>query len=602
MISSKNKIKKVLFLLLICIIPTYNVFADNDIVQGSADFGYSPPGPGSSDTSGNNSGTGTGCGGSVQPGCAGSINININTSAHFDIYDLTTSDTPTLIGSAYNPNTLKNKKFIAGTYIGIDAYEEYKVVIKITGIKGIEGYSRGYIQNGNCHISFSPFYSGNNLSSLVGIPYKGDKNEDIQTKITFYDDTEKTILRQILQVEDIVVGGDDKVSPSTPYVPQCECGTTILAAPSQRTCIDRKIAEALNYLNIVDNKIESMYTAKSRKDVNEIKNEEMDKVEDKREPEKPKPVYDPKLKENMDDVSDITITYTLRVKYNLPPACINVKTGIVSYREDGCKENELAVQKKYTQDVSSMEDSEKELYRIGQYFIPLNAKSTDTYTYILEGNRKEPKELCESYIDNSKDMTLVRNTIMYVDDKTGEKKEFSEDVKSKDKAKTLVEDGCYLSTTATFKINQEFYNQTTSNNIEGYGVYFRPIDINNPFPNGLSKNSYWTNFYNKETKKIENVKDAIGNNIDITKSFNSNELSYKIYLTNNKIKNIKKYNNNKTSSGGIYTSWKSMDKNGTSQFITTERFDILNRISKNKKYSFYKLGCGPANANWEECK
>ena len=45
-----------------------------------------------------------------------------------------------------------------------------------------------------------------------------------------------------------------------------------------------------------------------------------------------------------------------------------------------------------------------------------------------------------------------------------------------------------------------------------------------------------------------------------------------------------------------------MRKNGTSQFITTGRYEILNRKSADGKYSFYKLGCGPSNADWEECK
>ena len=45
-----------------------------------------------------------------------------------------------------------------------------------------------------------------------------------------------------------------------------------------------------------------------------------------------------------------------------------------------------------------------------------------------------------------------------------------------------------------------------------------------------------------------------------------------------------------------YISWENMNANGTSQFIND------NYVTRIGKQSFYKLGCGPANANWKECQ
>ena len=288
-------------------------------------------------------------------------------------------------------------------------------------------------------------------------------------------------------------------------------------------------------------------------------------------------------KKNNGATGTVSRTLVYKIKYNLKKSCIDVKTGLVQYR-NSCNDNEIETH------ILSKDGNDD----IGKYFIPLNGKTNNIFSFLLDANDLRNSGLC---IDAINKYTYWRN---FIRDKNGNS---FENVSNEDAITKLTNDGyCKYGIIGNFKINQKFYNENNSNMIEGYGVYFRPIDINNPFPNGLSSNSLWNGFYNATSKKVENVKDAIGNNIDLKKSFNSNELNYKIYLTNKKIKNIKKFNASEEESKGIYTSWEAMRKNGTSSFITTGRFDILNRITQNNKYNFYKLGCGPLNANWEECK
>ena len=52
----------------------------------------------------------------------------------------------------------------------------------------------------------------------------------------------------------------------------------------------------------------------------------------------------------------------------------------------------------------------------------------------------------------------------------------------------------------------------------------------------------------------------------------------------------------------LYTDWSKINLDGSSQFIngTEGNFGIVR--NNNNCHTFYALGCGPANANWQECQ
>ena len=111
----------------------------------------------------------------------------------------------------------------------------------------------------------------------------------------------------------------------------------------------------------------------------------------------------------------------------------------------------------------------------------------------------------------------------------------------------------------------------------------KPIDINEPFPNGLNNISLWYD-WDKSKKKEP----------DISKSYN--EITYYANTSGNEEK-IRKYNNQNDKDSRKkdhpYASWEEMNINGTSQFIKNQGIVASNA----KPNSFYNLGCGPKNTN-----
>ncbi len=191
---------------------------------------------------------------------------------------------------------------------------------------------------------------------------------------------------------------------------------------------------------------------------------------------------------------------------------------------------------------------------------------------------------CRTYIADYPAFSDYRNYI-----KTTKNKDFTGDVDD-DTGTIHRQKGCIFSTTINYKVDQKFYNTTEDKeNIEGYSFYYKPIDYSNPFPNGLASDSLWKGLYtsNKVTIKDANNKKK---EIELSKSFET-----KTYVaTNLKLSDIRNYNKN-----NLYTSWKNMNKNGTSKFIgSTYGVSDLGKI----RDSVYALGCGPANADWEVCK
>ena len=249
--------------------------------------------------------------------------------------------------------------------------------------------------------------------------------------------------------------------------------------------------------------------------------------------------------------------YSYRPNY----ICINRKTAIVNYRDKECNNDEITIA-----------DGKSSGIDYWKYFVPLDAKNGDSFgislAYKQEAGVKK-KEFCLALINK-----YPKSYTSYIKDKDGNDLSSSAAV-----AKSQVDGGCRLMSEIKIPITQKFYNEKEENGtkkLNGYAFYYRPIDVNNPFPNGITdESSYWYDWY-KSNKKDPNLADSFKT---IT------------YAANNiKTSSIRAYNENNP-----YTSWQGMKVDGSSEFVKSY-------LTSNGKQDFYKLGCGPANKDWEECK
>lgn len=93
---------------------------------------------------------------------------------------------------------------------------------------------------------------------------------------------------------------------------------------------------------------------------------------------------------------------------------------------------------------------------------------------------------------------------------------------------------------------------------------YRPIDLNNPFPN-RNAGMNWYDWYNNSQNKDR-----------LEKSYN--KLQYQITLDSKLVSEIKKYNKNELNNGG-YLDWKTIDELSNSSFVdeyfNTKRQNIV---------------------------
>ena len=240
--------------------------------------------------------------------------------------------------------------------------------------------------------------------------------------------------------------------------------------------------------------------------------------------------------------NDSTLSGDCTVSYDIETdICINVKNGNVRYIDDQnasqCKENEYKLTK--TDD------------GYWKYFIPLNANSTNDFSFKLNSSgATEVPEMCQAYKDYYPDswQSII---------------------------KMNPNGTCYFETEVIIPVIQRFYNELENGiNFKGFNFYYKPIDINNPFPNGLTDTSIW---YDWNQNRDENP--------NLSESYN--KLTYFADTGGNE-ENIRNYTKDNP-----YTSWENMNVDGTSDFIKKEGIVTSNvRLD-----SFYALGCGPWNEN-----
>lgn len=243
-------------------------------------------------------------------------------------------------------------------------------------------------------------------------------------------------------------------------------------------------------------------------------------------------------------------TYKSKYEYSPSKVCMDVKIAKVRYVGKGIKcdsENEIEISKRND---------------YWAYFVPLNYKSDSYFSFSLSPNNKITKEQCKTVMNNYSD--YYEDLIIKIDGT-----EFSKN--KKDDLKQIEKDnGCYLSSRVNIPVTQKFYNEVKSDGkimFEGFNFYYKPIDITNPFPNGLTTSSLWYD-------KFKN------NDIDFTNSYDS--ITY--VAENIDLTKIREYNKDNE-----YTSWNNMTLNGKSLFVDKN-------IKRLQSVNLYKLGCGPINS------
>ena len=260
--------------------------------------------------------------------------------------------------------------------------------------------------------------------------------------------------------------------------------------------------------------------------------------------------------------------------YKKTKACINVKNSRVSYKAEPCTDEEIEIKN----DILGEDEH-------WHYFIPLNSKSTEPLEINIipsgDGGKLDKKQ-CIYLLEN---VGLDKETT-YVDLIIKKNGDNFEGITRLDREE-MEKNGCQL--TAKIKIypKQKFYNEEKNgeDNIifKGFNFYYKPINIKNPFPNGLTGESIW-----KEWN--DTYKSGGSENPRIIESFDEKNLTY--VAPNINAKKIREYNKNNS-----YTSWSNMMLDGRSKYIENEGI-----ILRQDSALFYKLGCGPENADWSECK
>ncbi len=515
---------------------------------------------------------------SYYEGCNYPVSKKIKSTVYMDVYDADGN----YLGNALN---ISDKKFTAGRYVGIDVYELYEITVSV----GIEPYCQRVVLSceSGTGKSYCPKYRGCTYTEPTtqngkiiggcscdmeidyrsGPAYKGscqDNGYERQTDASCTSCPTKSISEYRDTAEGVIKNEIKKA-----------LGDLIDTYDLDKN-VDINECMNSNYFDINDESLTS-YEAATR-NVNDIK----DKTTTKIVP------YGVICSSNITptdrNASPISKTLKLKIKYNPQKSCIDGRTGYVRYvkHSEKCSNDELTVNNMYNLDGEA----------IGKYFIPLNTKTDTAFTYELNSKRKQDETLCLNIIDkySSENGGDDRWREMIRPEKNTRFENYTTASQAKS---TIKQNGyCYYGYEISFNIEQQFYTEADDNKVllfDGYNSFYRPIDVKNPFPNGLNIKSNWYKLYNSTDNTIKvvdaNEKENI---IKLNDSFN--KVSY-IATINNAYK-IRKFN-----SENKYTSWSDMNKNGSSSFINADY-----GLVRSNNDSFYALGCGPANADWEECK
>ena len=577
------KKKKIIAILIITIL----FFSSNfkTVYAGGCVPAPNPPSSGGGDPSNNSNGDGgPGCslGETVDCGIADAGSLE-GVNLEEDVYD----ENNNFIGKA--ALLTYEQRFMAGRFVGIDAYEKYQKTYYVT-------------INPSC-------IKGELRTEVIGyIHLNCDTNNDMSDG--YEDDCYEPIYGEVLYCVPC-------------YVPVSRC----------RPEADAKLDSLARNTDL-----NPSYFAK-RQDVNDI-NEGIDKQNN---PTIDVPIsdydYDLGHSEPADpNSSTVWQTVTMTATYNLTSAWVDPLTGNVKYEAPTqltWKDPKGNLKTRSVSDVGqTITEKEKSTYikvpdmytirdkkrvKLGNYFMPLNAKSTDLLRYYLIPDVSRSVisiNVCSALIDQNNEKVPTKEYWGdFLADKHGNP--MSERARTVSEAKAIIarEGGCRMGLYVSFYIKQGFYhepdddctnppcdpNPKTKLELSGYDYYYRPIDYTNPFPNGLLTDGIWRGIYNNTSNSIT-IPNAAGQKLDLDESFD--EVTY--YTDDGY--NLTKIRNFNSIEGNYYTNWTGikqgdnnklfgMKDNGTSSFISSTY-----GVTRAHCQTYYALGCGPENANWEECK
>lgn len=292
--------------------------------------------------------------------------------------------------------------------------------------------------------------------------------------------------------------------------------------------------------------------------------------------------------------------------YQMYGVCMNKNTSKVRYlqtSEDSCNSDEMYI-KNYEQSPIPTEFGKDNSH--SHIFVPLNAKTTDTFVFSMGSNSTEEVKMCKAIMETYP--TTYANYIIPIN---------SDEFTGTSYDSTIIDNdnGCRLQTIIPISIVQNFYNEVEENGqlvFKGFNFFYRPIDITNPFPNLLVdnltnafNNAFGTGLKESYWKSVSNVNNAESNTI-LQKEYWYYSKTDNVYRQNNnsgtevvKMENsyneitYKSTNVRKINETEDYTSWNNINSDGMSSIISTSGGDIT-RINADIS-KIYKLGCGPQN-------
>lgn len=454
------------------------------------------------------------------------------------------------IQESLNNQNLNN--LLAGRFIGLNIYEKkgYTTTVKYEVTSTIPAYTCSYCAEWKC---VEPSIEDSNSNHIE--PSIEDSKFHIVGPLSNKMSNNNTIQIKLQNCTCVNYGS------STVYSSSACSGEITETNSDSRTPTSEEISWCKNLANPADKTLSSSYQV-SYKDSNDINaTDSNDKyytaatVTGTGTCEHNSPTYTVVSSTKEMSTGEITKTGNCTFTYNREKTCINVKNGKVRYVTDdtNCNEDEYEI------------SSNKNYWN---YFIPLNTKSSEGFSFTMNSSGSiVDSKICENIIEKyqtdrgyMKRITPINSTFTT-----------NEGLVS---AKAKVANGCYYQTYITIPVEQKFYNEINNGTaFKGFNFYYKPIDINNPFPNDVGTTSLWNDWSNSGK-----------DNPDLTESYS--EITYE--AINISVSKVRNYNENNT-----YTSWENMTYRGISNFIENE--GIVTRITD--KNNIYVLGCGPANEN-----
>ena len=549
MIKQNNGIKQKIIILIFAftLIPNIAFAFFSASTEDGGGTGEAKPGGTGKPATYDGPGSSYDCGGGLTANCGSSFSISMSSQVYADMYDFF-QDKP--IKDELNINL----DILAGTYIGLNVYEKmsYSISIRSWAV-GIQEYKMCKQETWcpGCH------RCGCDIPKLKGGCYKYGScwvnNGTFKYKQTCPGSG----------------GGIRYTVVDTIFEGAAACGGAYKECQSKAAAYATSVAPTLT----------PSYTVTYR-DSNDIDttvaNEKYDTTETvyASTSEFPDEIVDELSEDNKKD-NYYKLTRRAAFYYNRGRVCINVKTGKVRYTNGEC-ESDI----EYTIDPTVASNGKA----YWKYFIPLNANSLEDFSFIMNSSGSVVNGgLCQNIIEkyDHYDKLIVSKTGGMLPKITSDMRE-AEKKAIKNQAKRMVENGCKYQTTITIPVIQRFYNELEDGKtFKGFNFYYKPIDIDNPFPNGLTETSLWydwnesndkdpdlTDSYDDETYRAENI------NLDAIRNYNKDN---------------------------SYTSWANMNLDGTSNFISkgiSGNMIIQRNINlANEANSVYPLGCGPLNTN-----